>query len=204
MSEIKELEEKLNNMQIFYQEEWKKIIKKRESGIEFLNHSLPSSQYGHLEFSYDFEWRYMDKLGEMTHRINKNFLHNICKKISGRDFVQIIESEHKDAPRPEIFDEFENLGLTEKIRKKLFQLYPSEEVPSNVRGLFDPNLFNIECSGLDEQIKIKVRKESLLFDLNDVSPGEQHRNLLLLALIHKNTPLIVDQPEDHLYFDIKN
>jgi len=204
ISKIKELEEKLTNILIFYQELWKKIIKKRESGIKYLNHSLPSNQYGHLEFSYDFEWRYMDKLDEITDRINKNFLHNICKKISGRDFVQIIESEYKDLPKPEIFDEFMSLGLTQKTKKKLFQLYPSEEVPSNIRGLFDQNLFNIESSGLDEQIKIKVRKGSLLSDLNDVSPGEQHRNLLLLALINKNTPLIVDQPEDHLDFDIKN
>jgi len=204
-----EMEIKLKQQEL--QKGWKRYINKRKNAMNHLNYDLKGDHYNHLTFKFSYYWDYLEILKNKTDRIMEKYLKKICEQFSGNEFVKILEisqnKEQLDNNERDLFRRFDNLGLTDKTKKKLFQLKPHEEVPDSIRGLFDEDLMEIERSGIKEQIIIQIIKDEsseLASDIDKVSPGEQHRNLLLLSLINKNIPLLIDQPEDHLDFHIKN
>ncbi len=180
------------------------LIKRRNNSIKFLNNQLPEKNFGHLSFKYDFSWDYIEFLKNQTERIQHDLILKLCKNLTGIEFVKYLEINYGIFSDDIIKKKFDSLKFTKTTKQKLTHLYPIEQYPKKLRGIKTDLLFNIEKARIKEEISVFIKKNGIDYDIKRVSPGEMHRNLLLLALIPKNCPLIFDQPEDHLDFDVKN
>jgi hypothetical protein len=71
-------------------------------------------------------------------------------------------------------------------------------------GMYRHHQLSIQRAVVQPLLKILVKKNSYLVPFEHTSPGEKYRNLLLLTLIPKSCPMLIDQPEDNLDFQVKN
>lgn len=104
----------------------------------------------------------------------------ICSSFSVDRFVEII--------REKSIDELNSVGITENTASRMFN------------ALADEVLYELERVEVPQLpvIRIKREGETTYTELSSLSVGEKCSAILSIALLSKERPLVIDQPEDDL------
>ena len=114
----------------------------------------------------------------MIHRADQNSL--VCERFTPERFVEII--------RTDSIEQLTAIGITES------------NVSRMKNGLTDEVLYKIERVDVPQVPSIRIRREgeSGYTELSSLSVGEKCSAILAIALLSKDKPLVIDQPEDDL------
>lgn len=114
----------------------------------------------------------------MQHREDQILL--ACAKFTPEKFVEIMRSG--------LLDQLTAIGITENNASRM------------KNGLSDDDLYRIERVDIPQLPSIRVKREgeTEYTDLSSLSVGEKCSAILSIALLSKDKPLVIDQPEDDL------
>ncbi len=151
----------------------------------------------HLIYEFVQFFDYFDLVKSKTKRLGEKQIREICKSYSGKEFFEKLKNRQIESM---------DIKVSSTTAKKYYQLLEiSNEDPAiGIRGLYSDKLNEILRAPLREKIKVSIKKNGKEIELLNTSPGEQQRNLLLMALIQNKFPLLIDQPEDNLDYEVKN
>lgn len=172
-----------------YENVWMKIRLARISVVELINNTSPDDIQAELIESGD-RTLYRTKLEEiadnLTSSSNKiankqNQLDLISENITPDQLIQIV----KDCD----------------ITKLVTEAHITENTARVLIGMGESDIHGLEITKLHDKFVIKYKKEgdSIFTPIDSgLSGGEQALALLSVALVQKEFPLLIDQPEDEL------
>ena len=114
----------------------------------------------------------------MLHREDQISL--VCERFTPESFVEVMRTDSAE--------QLTAIGLTEN------------NVPRMKNGLTDDVLYRIERVDVPQLPSIRIRREgeAEYTELSSLSVGEKCSAILSIALLSKDKPLVIDQPEDDL------
>lgn len=160
-----------------------KISSKRKEEIDRINEQLKDILHISLKKEENKD-EYTNWLIECLtgSRSQKTDTTTLCNKIKPFELVDIVENKRNDC--------IDILSSKTDLNKSYFERLLNHEPFMN-------KLYDLQTIRLEDSLEIKLNDQGWK-TLNKLSTGGKCTAILLIAMLERNTPLIIDQPEDSL------
>ena len=181
-SEITSLENRRATLLAKLRDARSTIVHSRSDFIEELNSSLGGNVM--VDLSGSDTSLYFDAIDSPLHgsgmQRREDQISLACESLTPEKFVDII--------RTNSLDQLTEIGITKNNASRM------------KNGLTDDVLYKIERVDVPQlpRIRIKREGETVYTELSSLSVGEKCSAILSIALLSKDKPLVIDQPEDDL------
>ena len=185
-----EYEEKLQDL-INIRDE---ISNDRERGANVITSKMSGGIKVELKKQEDYR-NYYSILSEILSagiKSKETQIEKIATNISYKDLCKLIWDNKID-------EVMERSGITRNTAEKLFNIFESKiDNEGEIKGKSSKKFFKLQRTKLIDVPTIFLKEEDVFKPLENLSIGQVCSAVLSLALLQKERPLIIDQPEDEL------